>query len=247
MRLQSGGNRYGRVEVCINGTWGTICDDFWDNRDASVVCRQLGYSPYGMIVLPVWLDKLLVNIELTKHPKLAAITYAGSISAQGSYTEGVWPIYINDLNCTGSEESVWECPHNGIEGYSCNHYQDASVMCQGTSCVNCSSKCSFSLIPSPFHCLVTSFCEHLKYILLLPQTSLYMFPAAVTVTQSNCSDGDVRLEGGLTEYEGRVEICINQAWGTICSGSSWYSYWGVVDGRVVCRQVGHQELGKSEL
>ena len=63
-------------------------------------------------------------------------------------------------------------------------------------------------------------------------------------TQSNCSDGNVRLVGGSNEYEGRVEICINQVWGTICSGSS-YNRWRVADGRVVCKQLGHQEFGKS--
>ena len=70
---------------------------------------------------------------------------------------------------------------------------------------------------------------------------------------SDCVDGDVRLVGGDTEYEGRVEVCINRAWGTICSRKnnhywSWWSSWESPDSNVVCRQLGHMGLGMySEL
>ena len=52
----------GRVEICINGSYGTLCDDNWNYEDASVVCSQLGFSRYGehhilwaFISIDVWI------------------------------------------------------------------------------------------------------------------------------------------------------------------------------------------------
>lgn len=146
----SGSNfdRHGRVEVCLNRTWGTICDNLFNNTDASVICRQLGFSPYGenfdrsytripegAILAVCWLSKTYVHVYCNHYTTLAffsiLLTATGAIAIHGSYSESILPIFINDLNCTGSEETVWLCPHNAaLSPETCNHEHDAAVVCQ---------------------------------------------------------------------------------------------------------------------
>ena len=109
--------RYGRVQVCVNNIWGTVCDHFWDDHDASVVCRMLGYSPHGR---PIQI--LCITSDMCTNVGASALT--------DLFTEGTWYIHINDLNCTGNESSIWNCPMNGLADYSCYHYDDAAVICQ---------------------------------------------------------------------------------------------------------------------
>ena len=59
------------------------------------------------------------------------------------------------------------------------------------------------------------------------------------ILPANCSDGDVRLVDGTTPTEGRVEICFNRTWGTICG-----SGFGRLDAGVVCQQLGYSRLSK---
>ena len=55
---------------------------------------------------------------------------------------------------------------------------------------------------------------------------------------SVCADGDIRLVGGTSNLEGRVEICNSNAWGTVCDDS-----WGTVDASVACGQLGFAQSG----
>ncbi|XP_006169608.1 macrophage receptor MARCO [Tupaia chinensis] len=91
-----GSSYRGRVQVYYNGTWGTICDDEWDNSDATVFCRMLGYS------------------------KGKAIYRVGS---------GTGKIWLDDVACRGSEETLWDCRKNAWGAHNCNHSEDAGVEC----------------------------------------------------------------------------------------------------------------------
>ncbi|XP_073678463.1 T-cell differentiation antigen CD6-like [Garra rufa] len=99
VRLVGGGHRCGgRVEVW-SGSWGTVCDDGWDMEEAHVVCAQLGCG------------------------------YAVSVSGHGEpYGQGTGPIHMDELNCTGKERSLWECPAI-TNGHDCGHKEDAGVVC----------------------------------------------------------------------------------------------------------------------
>ena len=84
MRLIGGSSyREGRVEVFYNGAWGTVCDDDWDLIDAHAICRSMGFGD------------------------------ASEATTDASFGQGSVEIAFDNVNCNGSERSIFECPHRG--------------------------------------------------------------------------------------------------------------------------------------
>ena len=79
-----------------------MCDDLWDDNDATVICKQLGYS-------------------------------RGSARVSAYFGEGSSLILLDDVNCGGSESTIFACSHRNFRVHDCGHHEDAGVVCFGES------------------------------------------------------------------------------------------------------------------
>ncbi|XP_023573073.1 macrophage scavenger receptor types I and II isoform X2 [Octodon degus] len=100
VRLVDGSSPHqGRVEVFHQGQWGTICDDHWEIRAASVICRSLGYKGVQTVHKAAYFGK------------------------------GTGPIWLNEVFCFGGEKSIEECRISRWGVRVCTHSEDAGVTC----------------------------------------------------------------------------------------------------------------------
>ena len=125
------------------------------------------------------------------------------------FGEGVGMIWLDEVVCTGLEDSLLNCTHEGVGQTNCRHSEDVSIICP----------CMFvyhSLVPTQY-CII-----FIQYCVLVPEG-----------VPKVCENGDIRLAGGKMSHEGRVELCFNGRWGTVCDDG-----WDQQDAAVVCRQLG---------
>ncbi|XP_066266317.1 deleted in malignant brain tumors 1 protein-like [Branchiostoma lanceolatum] len=207
---------YGRVEVYYNGQWGTVCDDGFDWQEARVVCRELGFSDY--------------------------VTY----HRNAYYGQGSGPIWMDDLNCNGSESSLQYCPRNNWGAHDCGHHEDVSVVCSTNTTAPAPTWQQWT---TEYWNAQPSTPAHIGW-----QTDNYWHTGEPTTAPDSwwwttawnnwwaAGNTDpyyyfqVRLRGGDYYSYGRVEVYYNGQWGTVCDdGFDWQ------EARVVCRELGFSD------
>ncbi|KAG2444966.1 hypothetical protein HXX76_001701 [Chlamydomonas incerta] len=106
----------GRLEVCLGGEWGSVCNDKWDDTDASVACRQLGYASGVAVTSPA--------------PVVDGTPTTSPLAGPNNMT-----IWLTGVDCGGGEGGLTACPRTAGVGFgaaappACSHQEDAGVAC----------------------------------------------------------------------------------------------------------------------
>ena len=124
IRLVDGSNELeGRVEVCVDGVWGTVCSDLWGTEESGVACRQLGFLQTGKAnMVPHFISnelKCCMAYPLGAQPR-----------TNGAFGQGVGDIFLDNVVCDGNELRLTDCASNPLAAHNCQHTQDAGVVCQ---------------------------------------------------------------------------------------------------------------------
>ncbi|KAG2493107.1 hypothetical protein HYH03_008770 [Edaphochlamys debaryana] len=112
----------GRVEICLGGEWGSVCNDGWDDRDAQVTCRQMGYAG----------GYAISDVNLATGSWVDAVVKAAPYIAPGPANMSIW---LQSVACSGTERSLRSCDlplsltPPGRNQAACSHYEDAGVVC----------------------------------------------------------------------------------------------------------------------
>ena len=117
----------GRLEICYNKVWGTVCSRGWELKDSYVACRELGFHQNGndFVTVDVVAIATIVIFEISGLPiSTSSPFFAG-------YGSG--PIFLYRTSCLGSESALRECTSTSypLPGTYCNHFYDLTLNCTG--------------------------------------------------------------------------------------------------------------------
>ena len=143
VRLVDGPNvREGRVEVCVNNAWGTVCSVGFGREDAAVVCSSMEFEKEG--------------ITFQQQPSMLLHTLCIGAVYQGTLPTAPHadiPIFLSGLHCTENNYDILQCDSDplGLPHSECLHENDVRVHCEGM-CIVINSCCIIQTSYSLVHC-----------------------------------------------------------------------------------------------